>query len=66
MQNLEATKRIVQVIDLESINSSLDRFYQGYTDSKMSENDDHEQRKTFSNDYFNLKRLLKSLEDDQD
>lgn len=66
MQNLEATKRIIQIVDLESMNATLDRFYEGYIDSKMSENDDHDQRRTFSNDYFNIKRLLKSLENNQD
>lgn len=66
MQNSEATKRIIQIVGLESMNATLDRVYEGYIDSKMSENDDHCQRTTLSNDYFNLKRLLKSLEDNQD
>ena len=75
-QNLGVTHQVVQdlgvktsvfkVIDLASMSATLDRFYEGYIDSRISENDSQEERKKYSNDYFDFKRLLKSIPDDQD
>lgn len=63
MKNLEATNTVVEALDLDRMNATLERLFEGYSSSQMAENDDHEQRMALTEDFFNFKRLLKSLKD---
>lgn len=63
MKNVESITATLQTLDLSRMNATLERLFEGYTGSPMAENDDHEQRKALTEDFFNFKKLLKSLED---
>ncbi|PWK28962.1 hypothetical protein LV89_00515 [Arcicella aurantiaca] len=63
MKNLEVTNTVAEGLDLDRMNATLERLFEGYSSSQMAENDDHEQRMVLTEDFFNFKRLLKSLKD---
>lgn len=66
MKNADAINATLQILDLSRMNATLDRLFEGYTGSPMAENDEQNQRMALTEDFFNFKRLLKSLENDQD